>query len=85
MDRVAHQKNSRKDLRVFSMIVVKCSGSFFSLYGTVIILAWNVTTVAASYVTVASKSARADAEQAAERKSLKYAELSAAIISTSRS
>jgi len=29
-------------------------------------------------VTVASKSARADAEQAAERKSLKYAELSAA-------
>ena len=44
-------------------------------------LAWDVTvctTVAASYVTAASQSAGAAAEQAAERKSLKYAELSAA-------
>jgi len=44
-------------------------------------LAWDVTvctTVAASYMTAASQSAGAAAEQAAERKSLKYAELSAA-------
>jgi len=44
-------------------------------------LAWDVTvctTVAASYVTAASQSAGAAGEQAAERKSLKYAELSAA-------
>jgi len=44
-------------------------------------LAWDVrvcTTVAASYVTAASQSAGAAAEQAADRKSLKYAELSAA-------
>ena len=36
------------------------------------------TTVAASYVTAASQSVGATAEQVAERKSLKYAELSAA-------
>ena len=36
------------------------------------------TTVAASYVTDASQSAGAAAEQAADRKSLKYAELTAA-------
>jgi len=36
------------------------------------------TTVAASYVTAASQSAGAAAEQAAKRKSLEYAELSAA-------
>jgi len=44
-------------------------------------VAWDVTvctTVAASYVTVASQSTGAAAELAAERKSLKYAELSAA-------
>ena len=44
-------------------------------------VAWDVTvctTVAASYVTAASQSTGAAAEQAAERKSLKYAELSAA-------
>jgi len=44
-------------------------------------LAWDVTvctTVAASYVTATSQSAGAAAEQAAERKSLKYAELPAA-------
>jgi len=41
-------------------------------------LAWDVTvctTVAASYVTAASQSAGAAVEQAAERKSVKYAEL----------
>jgi len=44
-------------------------------------VAWDVTvctTVAASYVTAASQSAGAAAKQPAERKSLKYAELSAA-------
>ena len=44
-------------------------------------LAWDVTvcsTVAASYMTAASQSAGAAAEQAAERKCLEYAELSAA-------
>jgi len=44
-------------------------------------VAWEVTvctTVAASYVTAASQSAGAAAKQPAERKSLKYAKLSAA-------
>ena len=44
-------------------------------------LAWDITVctiVAASYVTAARQSAGAAAEQAAERRSLKYAELFAA-------